>query len=101
MTDTVETPAIETPVVVTPAKQAAKKAPAKKSATSPAKVTKPATKKGATFTLADLARECGINPKIARAKARRHRAKLKIAEGADWVFPQSRHAEIKAFLTSK
>lgn len=53
------------------------------------------------ITVADIAREIGIDPKIARAKLRRHEDKLtKLhTKGQDrWTFPKSAAKEIKAIL---
>lgn len=53
------------------------------------------------ITVADIARELGIDPKIARAKLRRHEDKLtKLhSKGQDrWVFPKSAAADIKKIL---
>lgn len=52
-------------------------------------------------TVADIARDLGIEPKIARAKLRRHEAKLEKlhTKGQDrWTFPKSAAKEIKAIL---
>lgn len=52
-------------------------------------------------TVADIARELGMEPKIARAKLRRHEDKLtKLhTKGQDrWTFPKSAAAEIKKIL---
>lgn len=52
-------------------------------------------------TVAEIARELGIDPKIARAKLRRHEDKLtKLhTKGQDrWTFPKSAAKEIKAIL---
>lgn len=53
------------------------------------------------ITVADIARDLGIDPKIARAKLRRHEDKLtKLhTKGQDrWTFPKSAAAEIKKIL---
>lgn len=53
------------------------------------------------ITVADIARELGIDPKIARAKLRRHEDKLtKLhSKGQDrWTFPKSAAADIKKIL---
>lgn len=53
------------------------------------------------ITVADIARELGVDPKIARAKLRRHEDKLtKLhTKGQDrWTFPKSAAAEIKKIL---
>ena len=55
---------------------------------------------GDTFTLADLARDLDINPKVARAKTRRHATKLEAfrvgTEG--WVFDGKHRAEVSKLL---
>lgn len=70
---------------------AAKKAPAAKA---------PATAK--VFSLADLARDLKIDPKVARAKARRNEddfGKYR-ARGEDgWVFPTTKRADVSRLLT--
>lgn len=53
-------------------------------------------------TVADIARELDIDPKVARAKLRRHEDKLtKLhSKGQDrWTFPKTAAAEIKKILT--
>jgi hypothetical protein len=53
------------------------------------------------ITVADIARDLGLDPKIARAKLRRHEDKLtKLhSKGQDrWTFPKSAAAEIKKIL---
>jgi hypothetical protein len=58
-----------------------------------------ATEQGETITVAAVARELGINPKVARAKCRRHAEKLSVDYTNDgWVFVASRKAELVAFL---
>jgi hypothetical protein len=57
--------------------------------------------KDGEISVADIARELGISPKIARNKLRRHEDKLlKLhTKGQDrWVFPKSAAAEIKKIL---
>ena len=66
--------------------KALKAAKAKKAAPAPT---------GKTFTLADAARDAGVNPKVARAKARRNNIKT---DGEGWTFKASRRAEIVKFL---
>lgn len=54
------------------------------------------------ITVADIARELDIDPKVARAKLRRHEDKLtKLhSKGQDrWTFPKTAGAEIKKILT--
>jgi len=54
-----------------------------------------------TFSLADLAREMGVNPKIARAKARRNAAdftKLRVRGDYGWVFPMKAKADVSRLL---
>ena len=52
-----------------------------------------------TVTIAQVARELGLNPKVCRAKARRHAEKLCVDYANDgWVFIASRKAELVAFL---
>lgn len=70
----------------------AAKASVKKPADTSTNVKKPKVEKkgdGSTFTLADLARDLDINPKVARAKARRHAAKVDELRGGEsgWTFP--------------
>jgi hypothetical protein len=53
------------------------------------------------ITVADIARDLGIDPKVARAKLRRHEAKIEKlhTKGQDrWTFPKSAAAEIKKIL---
>src|SRR5262245_5006349 len=48
-----------------------------------------------TVTLAQLARDLNINPKVARAKARRHAADLPKTVGDDnWIFPASAKSKL-------
>ena len=71
------------------AREAAGKAPAKKPTASD------------EITVADIARDLGLDPKIARAKLRRHEDKLtKLhTKGQDrWTFPKAAAAEIKKIL---
>lgn len=67
-----------------------------------ARAGKPAKEKsGDEVTVAELCRELGIDPKVGRAKLRRHEDKLtKLhSEGQDrWTFPKKAAAEIKAIL---
>src|SRR5262245_58900952 len=52
-----------------------------------------------TVTLAQLARDLNINPKVARAKARRHAAELPKTVGDDnWIFPASAKSKLIKFL---
>jgi hypothetical protein len=54
-----------------------------------------------TFSLADLARELNINPKVARAKARRHSDKVDVLRGsglAQWVFPATARSALTELL---
>lgn len=56
------------------------------------------------FTVAELARELDIDPKVARAKLRRHEDKIKNlhSKGQDrWVFPNKARKELKKILTGK
>lgn len=56
------------------------------------------------FTVADLARECDMDPKVARAKLRRHEDKIKKlhSKGQDrWVFPNSARKALKEILQPK
>lgn len=56
------------------------------------------------ITVADIARELDIDPKVARAKLRRHEDKLtKLhSKGQDrWTFPKAAGAEIKKILQGK
>lgn len=56
------------------------------------------------FTVADLARELDIEPKVARAKLRRHEEKLQSlhTKGQDrWTFPNSAKAEVSKILSGK
>lgn len=72
---------------------------AKRKAEGKAPVKKP--KNDNEVTVAEIARELGMSPKIARAKLRRHEDKLtKLhSKGQDrWTFPKSAAAEIKKIL---
>lgn len=74
-------------------KQAKRKAEGKKPSKKPLK--------DGEVTVADIARELGMSPKLARNKLRRHEDKLlKLhTKGQDrWVFPKSAEAEIKKIL---
>lgn len=52
-----------------------------------------------TFTLSDLARELNVNPKIMRAKARRHADDLKAHRTGDsWSFTTASKAAVTAIL---
>jgi hypothetical protein len=56
------------------------------------------------FTIADLARELGMDAKVARAKLRRHEDEIKKlhTKGQDrWVFPNSAKKSIAAILKPK
>lgn len=68
-----------------------------------ARAAKPAKDKDPNeITAADVARECGVDPKVARAKFRRHEDKLtKLhTKGQDrWTFPKSARAELVKILT--
>ena len=72
------------------------------SATTKRATTKRAAKRddNATFTLATLARELGISPKIVRAKARRNAAMLKrdFTSPAKHVYFERDRAAITAFV---
>ena len=53
-----------------------------------------------TVTLAEIARELNINPKVARAKARRHSDELpKTASEDNWTFDGKLKNKLVAFLT--
>lgn len=68
------------------------------------KTAKPKTKNDNEVTVAEIARELDIDPKVARAKLRRHEDKLtKLhTKGQDrWTFPKTAGAEIKKILTGK
>lgn len=81
-------------------KQAARAAKNKANGKNPANGRLKAPGKDET-TVAEIARELGIDPKIARAKLRRHEDKLtKLhTRGQDrWTFPKSAAKEIKAIL---
>jgi hypothetical protein len=61
----------------------------------------PKAKKASTgefIALADIARTLGIEPKVARAKARRHDEIAKLAQGDAWAFKPADVAKVKAFL---
>lgn len=56
------------------------------------------------ITVAEIARELDIDPRVARAKLRRHEDKIKSlhTKGQDrWTFPKSAKKEIKAILEGK
>lgn len=56
------------------------------------------------ITVAEIARDIGIDPRVARAKLRRHEDKIKKlhTKGQDrWTFPKSAKKEIKAILEGK
>lgn len=53
------------------------------------------------FTVAELARECDMDPKVARAKLRRHEDRIKKlhSKGQDrWVFPNTARKTLKEIL---
>lgn len=59
---------------------------------------------GDTVTLADIARDLDVNPKVARAKARRHSSKLetmRVAGTDGWVFASKHRTAIVNILTGK
>jgi hypothetical protein len=65
------------------------------------KVSKIREKNPDEITVADIARELDIDPKVARAKLRRHEDKIKSlhTKGQDrWTFPKSAKAKIMAIL---
>ena len=65
---------------------------------------KPKTKGDDEVTVAEIARDLDIDPKVARAKLRRHEDKLtKLhSKGQDrWTFPKTAAAEIKKILQGK
>jgi hypothetical protein len=73
---------------------------------APVKVSAPkkTEAKGDTVTLADIARDLKVNPKVARAKARRHSSKLetlRIAGTDGWVFPSKNRTAVVNILTGK
>lgn len=70
---------------------------AKAKATKPAKAkaTKPASD---NVSLADIARELGIEPKLARAKARRSDEITKLATGDTWAFKPADVVQVKKLL---
>lgn len=79
--------------------------PKPEKAAKPAKVAKakPAKAKAAKPTsdhvsLADIARELGIEPKLARAKARRSDEITKLATGDTWAFKPADVAAVKKLL---
>lgn len=66
---------------------------------TPAKTTKPAAKKTSDLvSLADIAREMKIEPKLARAKARRSTDISKLAQGDAWAFKPADVAKVKKLL---
>jgi hypothetical protein len=93
-----------TTATTTPAAKVAKtKAPAKTTTAKVAKVKTTTAKKElpkGTFTLAGLARELGVNPKVARAKARRHEKDLAaFRSGTDgWLFQDSHKADVSKVI---
>lgn len=61
----------------------------------------PKAKKASTgefIALADIARTMGIEPKVARAKARRHDEIAKLSKGDAWQFLPADVAKVKKFL---
>ena len=81
----------------------AKRQKEKVEAKQKARAEKPKVEKNPNeITVADIARELDIDPKVARAKLRRHEDKLtKLhSKGQDrWTFPKAAGAEIKKILT--
>lgn len=68
---------------------------------APGKPSKQAKSEPKTIALADLARELNINPKIARAKARRRSDELpKTLNDESWTFPASAKQKLIEFLQS-
>lgn len=53
---------------------------------------------GEFIALADIARTMGIEPKVARAKARRHDEIAKLSKGDAWQFLPADVAKVKKFL---
>lgn len=77
----------------------ATKTAASKKASAAAPKAAPAAK---TFSLADLARDLKVNPKIARAKARRNSGdfnKLRAKGDDHWVFPLKNRDAVSRLLT--
>lgn len=77
-----------------------KSAAAKKGASKTKVVKKPAAKKATTegVKVSTIAEELGIDPKVARAKLRRHFGDTPKSGGGQWVFTKDKVAEIKAVL---
>ena len=73
-----------------------KPAPAKAKAPK-VKASKPAPK-GNFVTLADIARSMKVEPKVARAKARRSDAIIKLSVGDQWQFRPADKAKVIALL---
>jgi hypothetical protein len=65
----------------------------------PAKVTKPAAKKANVegVSVSTIAKELGIDPKVARAKLRRQ-DDVPCIEGSQWLFDKADVSKIKAIL---
>jgi hypothetical protein len=79
-----------TRAMTTDAKPAGKKVVVKKTAA------KKATGEG--VKVSTIAEELGIDPKVARAKLRRHFGDTPKSGGGQWVFTKDKVAEIKAIL---
>lgn len=73
--------------------------PAKQPKAAKASKARKSTPSTDSFTLADLARELGINPKVARAKARRHSKELDAMRSGDsWDFANSHKAAVSKII---
>lgn len=53
-----------------------------------------------TITLTAIARSLGIDPKVARAKARRRAAELNAQAKGKWEWPAKAEKKVAAFLQS-
>lgn len=76
----------------------ARSAPKAKAAASTTKV----AAESKVFTLAALARDLKVDPKVARAKARRNAAdfgKLSVKGADNWTFPVARRQAVSQLLT--
>lgn len=82
------------PADETSTKESAMPAKSKKT-NKPTKSTKPASD---LVSLADIARELKIEPKLARAKARRSDEITKLAQGDSWAFKPADAATVKKIL---
>lgn len=73
----------------------------KKPATKTSKAKTKTITDGGITSLADIARELKIEPKLARAKARRSDELMKLAQGDAWAFKPADVAKVKKILAGK